>query len=120
MAADAAELPSRARGVAVLALAGFLFGSTFLVVQGAVGEASVLPFLAVRFLIGGAVLWPLARRQASTPNELRHGVLAGLTLLAGFVLQTAGLKTTTSAVSAFITYLLVVIVPLIGVVRSRR
>ena len=101
-------------------VAGFLFGSTFLLVQGAVEEAGVLPFLAVRFIIGGAVLWPLARRQASTPDELRHGVLAGLTLLAGFVLQTTGLRSTTSATSAFITYLLVVIVPLIGVVRTRR
>jgi drug/metabolite transporter (DMT)-like permease len=101
-------------------VAGFLFGSTFLLVQGAVEEAGVLPFLAVRFIIGGAVLWPLARRQAPTRDELRHGVLAGLTLLAGFVLQTTGLRSTTSATSAFITYLLVVIVPLIGVVRTRR
>jgi drug/metabolite transporter (DMT)-like permease len=118
-AADAAPLPSRARGRWVLALAGFLFGSTFLVVQGAVDRAAVLPFLAVRFLIGTAVLWPLARRARPTPREVRHGVLAGLTLLAGFVLQTTGLQSTTSATSAFITYLLVVIVPLIGVARTR-
>lgn len=112
-------LPSRARGRAVLALAGFLFGSTFLVVQAAVDRAAVLPFLAVRFLIGTAVLWPLARRRPATAHEARHGVLAGLTLLAGFLLQTTGLRTTTSATSAFITYLLVVIVPLIGVARTR-
>ena len=112
-------LPSRARGRAVLALAGFLFGSTFLVVQAAVDRAAVLPFLAVRFLIGTAVLWPLARRRPATAREARHGVLAGLTLLAGFLLQTTGLRTTTSATSAFITYLLVVIVPLIGVARTR-
>ena len=116
----ASPLPSRARGRAALVLAGLLFGTTFLVVQGAVDRAGVLPFLAVRFVIGSAVLWPLARRQAATPGEVRHGVLAGLTLLAGFVLQTAGLRSTTSAVSAFITYLLVVIVPLIGVARTRR
>jgi drug/metabolite transporter (DMT)-like permease len=119
MAATAPALPSRARGRWVLALAGFLFGSTFLVVQGAVDRAAVLPFLAVRFLIGSAVLWPLARRRPATPLELRHGILAGLTLLAGFVLQTTGLRTTTSATSAFITYLLVVIVPMIGVARTR-
>jgi drug/metabolite transporter (DMT)-like permease len=118
-AAVATALPSRARGRWVLALAGFLFGSTFLVVQGAVDRAAVLPFLAVRFLIGTAVLWPLARRQPATPDEVRHGVLAGLTLLAGFLLQTTGLRTTTSATSAFITYLLVVIVPMIGVARTR-
>jgi len=116
----APALPSRARGRWVLALAGFLFGSTFLVVQTAVDRAAVLPFLAVRFLIGTAVLWPLARRAAATPNEVRHGILAGLTLLAGFLLQTTGLRSTTSATSAFITYLLVVMVPLIGVVRHRR
>jgi drug/metabolite transporter (DMT)-like permease len=115
----ATTLPSRARGRWVLALAGFLFGSTFLVVQGAVDRAAVLPFLAARFLIATAVLWPLARRAAATPQEARHGVLAGLTLLAGFILQTTGLQSTTSATSAFITYLLVVIVPLIGMARTR-
>lgn len=112
--------PTRARGVAALALAGFLFGSTFLVVQGAIDRAAVLPFLAVRFLVGTAVLWPLARRRPATVGERRDGVLAGLTLLAGFLFQTVGLRTTTAATSAFITYLLVVIVPVIGVVRFRR
>lgn len=120
MTAAAPALPSRARGVAALVLAGFLFGSTFLVVQDAIEGAAVLPFLAIRFLIGGAVLWPLARRRAKTPLEVRHGVLAGLTLLAGYLFQTTGLRSTTSATSAFITYLLVVIVPVIGMVRFRR
>ena len=112
--------PSRARSVLALCLAGFLFGSTFLVVQDVVERVEVLPFLAVRFLIGGAVLWPLARRRPSSPNEIRHGMIAGGCLLVGFVLQTVGLQSTTSATSAFITYLLVVLVPVIGVVRSRN
>ena len=111
---------SRARGVAALALAGFLFGSTFLVVGRAIESTSVPAFLAVRFTVGGAVLWPLARRRRATAGEVRHGVLAGGCLLAGFVLQTEGLRTTTPAASAFITYLLVVLVPVIGVLRSRR
>ncbi|MBX3286652.1 MAG: DMT family transporter [Actinobacteria bacterium] len=106
--------------MAALAAAGFLFGSTFLVVQGAIERADVVPFLAVRFLVGAAVLWPLARRRPATPGEVRHGVAAGACLLVGYVLQTAGLRATTAATSAFITYLLVVIVPLIGVVRTRR
>ena len=113
-------LPSRARGVAALVLAGFLFGSTFLVVQGAIERAAVLSFLAARFLVGAAVLWPLARRRAATPGEARDGILAGLTLLVGFVLQTEGLRDTTAATSAFITYLLVVLVPVIALVRFRR
>ncbi|QXC60088.1 DMT family transporter [Aquihabitans sp. G128] len=101
-------------------MAGFLFGSTFLVVQDAIEGADVLPFLAVRFLIGGAVLWPLARRRPTSVGEVRHGALAGAVLLVGYVLQTVGLRTVTSATSAFITYLLVVLVPVIGVVRSRH
>ncbi|MCU1498807.1 MAG: protein of unknown function transrane [Acidimicrobiales bacterium] len=103
-----------------LAVAGFLFGSTFLVVQGAIERADVLPFLAVRFLIGAAVLSPLARRRPASRHEVRHGVLAGGCLLAGYILQTVGLRSTTSATSAFITYLLVVLVPVIAVVRTRR
>jgi drug/metabolite transporter (DMT)-like permease len=111
---------TRSRGVLLLALAGFLFGSTFLVVQGAIEDVAVVPFLAARFLIGGAVLWPIARRRASTPNELRHGLIAGGCLLVGFIFQTVGLQSTTASASAFITYLLVVFVPLITAARRRR
>lgn len=118
--AGQSALPSYRRGVAALVLAGFLFGSTFLVVQDAVGRADVLPFLAVRFLIAGAVLWPLARRRPASPGEVRHGVAAGACLLVGYVLQTVGLQHTTAAASAFITYLLVVIVPVLHAVRTRR
>lgn len=112
--------PTRARGVAALVLAGLLFGSTFLVVQGAVERVAVVPFLALRFLIAAAVLWPIARRRRATPLEVRHGMLAGTSLLAGYLLQTIGLRTITAATSAFITYLLIVIVPLLTAVRSRR
>ena len=89
----------RSLGVASLALAGFLFGSTF--------------------LVASLVLAPLARRRPSTPGEVRPGVVAGAFLLGGFLLQTEGLRSTTSATSAFITYLLVVLVPVIGVARTR-
>ena len=88
---------SRGAGAAALALAGVLFGSTFLVVQDAVERASVTAFLAARFLLAAAVLWPIARRRPSSVDEVRHGVLAGLSLLAGYLLQTEGLRHTTSA-----------------------
>lgn len=119
MGAAVAADPRHTRGVAALCLAGFLFGSTFLVVQDAIGRADVAPFLAVRFIIGAAVLWPIARRRPSSPGEIRHGVIAGLCLLGGFVAQTVGLRSTTAASSAFITYLLVVIVPILGALRTR-
>jgi drug/metabolite transporter (DMT)-like permease len=101
-------------------VAAFFFGTTFLVVQDAVEAADPVPFLAVRFLIGGAVLGLLGRRRPATPGELRHGLAGGLALLAGYVLQTVGLQYTTPSTSAFITYLLVVFVPLIGFVALGR
>ncbi len=110
----------RRRASLALVLAAFLFGSTFLVVKDAITDADVVPFLAVRFLVGALVLWPLARRRAATPREVAHGVLAGSAFLAGFVFQTVGLQYTTASSSAFITYLLVVFVPLINAAAGRE
>lgn len=110
----------RTLGALALAVAGFLFGSTFLVVQDAVERASVFSFLSARFLLGAALLWAVGRRRPPVAGEVRHGILAGSSLLAGYVFQTEGLRYTTSATSAFLTYLLVVIVPLIQAVRTRR
>lgn len=119
--------PPAAAGVwrahaAVLA-AAVLFGTTFVVVRDAVDEAGVVPFLAVRFLVGAAVLAPFAlRRRPAAPGAGvgRAGAVCGLVLLAGYLLQTAGLQYTTAPVSAFVTYLLVVIVPLISALVLHR
>jgi drug/metabolite transporter (DMT)-like permease len=120
MAARALTSHTRA-GDASLAVAAVCFGSTFLVVQQAVERVEPIPFLAVRFLLGALVLWPFARKRSSSPGELRDGALAGGALLVGYILQTVGLQYTGSATSAFITYLLVVFVPLLafGLLRRR-
>ncbi len=103
-----------------LVLAAFLFGSTFLVVQDAVRKVDVLPFLAARFVVGAAVLLPLVRRRTAPAGVLRAGTVAGGALAAGYLLQTYGLRHTTTSVSAFLTYLLVVFVPLIAAVWLKR
>jgi drug/metabolite transporter (DMT)-like permease len=114
--------PARPRWQADLALvvAAFFFGTTFLVVQQAVERAEPVPFLAVRFLVGGAVLAALGRGRPRSAGEVRDGTLAGAALLVGYVLQTIGLQYTTPSTSAFITYLLVVLVPLLSFVVLRR
>ena len=103
-----------------LAACALLFGSTFLVMKQAVAEVQPLTFLALRFGFAALVLWPLARRRPRTPGELRHGLLAGVALLCGYVLQVTGLRHTSSTRSAFITYLLIVLVPLMEAVVLRR
>ena len=104
-----------------LAVAALLFGTTFLVVKDAVQDGGAVPFLTVRFGVGALVLLPLALRRARPPDGFgRAVVILGTLLAAGYVLQTVGLQHTTSSVSAFITYLLVVIVPLLSAVVLRR
>jgi drug/metabolite transporter (DMT)-like permease len=112
--------PARWQADLALVVAAFFFGTTFLVVQDAVEDAAPVPFLAVRFLIAGAVLAALGGRRRGTPHELRHGVAAGVALLVGYVVQTVGLQYTSPSTSAFITYLLVVFVPLLTFVVLRR
>lgn len=119
---------------AVLA-AAVLFGTTFVVVRDAVADVAVVPFLAVRFLVGAAVLAPFALasgrgRAAEADGEagaagsgsgvVPAGVVCGLVLLAGYLFQTVGLQYTTAPVSAFVTYLLVVIVPVISSLALHR
>ncbi len=107
-------------GDVALVVAAMCFGSTFLVVQNAVERVEPIPFLAVRFLLGALVLWPFAWRRARTPGEVRDGAWAGAALVVGYILQTVGLQYTGSATSAFITYLLVVFVPVLAFVLLRR
>ena len=107
-------LPRERRGDVALVVAAICFGSTFVAVQGAVEQVEPIPFLAVRFLIAAVVLWLIGRRRPARPHERRDGTVAGVALLLGYVLQTTGLQYTNSATSAFITYLLVVFVPLLG------
>jgi drug/metabolite transporter (DMT)-like permease len=105
--------------------AAVLFGSTFVPVQDAIRHAGTLPFLAVRFLFGAAVLaavagWRARWRPWWDARTVRAGVRCGLPLLAGYILQTVGLRFTTSSISAFVTYLLVVMVPLLEAGTRRR
>ncbi len=107
------------RGALLLATAGFLWGSTFLVMQRAIETAEPVPFLGARFLVAAAALAPIALRRPPGGGEVRLGILAGLVLASAYLLQTFGLRATTTSTSAFVTYLLVVIVPLMVGVTER-
>ena len=114
-----ARLSARGGDLA-LVVAAICFGTTFVVVQEAIKHVEPVPFLAVRFTVAALILWPLARRRPSTPGEVRDGLMAGTALVIGYLLQTIGLQYTGSATSAFITYMLVVFVPVLGLVLLRR
>ncbi|AFL87835.1 DMT(drug/metabolite transporter) superfamily permease [Terriglobus roseus DSM 18391] len=99
-----------------------VWGATFGVVKGALHDASPLLFNQLRMILAFAALailhareWPRIGREA-----LKAGAVAGFFLAAGYELQTAGLVYTTPDHSAFLTGLVVVLVPLFTVVPALR
>lgn len=101
-----------------LVLVTFIWGSTFVVVQDALTDASPLVFVGIRFTLGAAVLAALVgrrlRRDSAGPDAWRGGLLAGFFLFLGYAFQTVGLRHTTATNSAFLTGLFVVMVPLLA------
>jgi drug/metabolite transporter (DMT)-like permease len=105
----------RALADASLVLVTLVWGTTFVVVKFAVETTDPILFVGLRFAVGAlalAALYPTSLARAPRATYLA-GVLLGLALLAGFVLQTLGLRVTTPARAGFITGLSVVLVPLI-------
>jgi drug/metabolite transporter (DMT)-like permease len=99
-----------------LLLVTVVWGTTFVVVKLAVETVDPLLFVALRFLAAAAVLGTLYwRRLACAPGATWvAGGWLGLALLAGFALQTLGLRETTPARAAFITGLSIVMVPVLA------
>ena len=114
---------SRPTAIIALIAVTAIWGSTFLVVKNAVARAPVMDFLAMRFVIGAAVMLALRRnclRGLGRRGVLR-GILLGLALGGGYITQTYGLLTASPSVSGFITGTLVVFTPLLSwlVLRKR-
>ncbi|MDP1793491.1 MAG: DMT family transporter [Acidimicrobiales bacterium] len=104
-----------------VAAAALLFGSTFVVMKDSVADASPTAFLAARFGIGAAVVLGLAARRSPLPRGIAWPAVAtGGVLLLGYVLQTVGLQYTSTSTSAFITYMLVVLVPVYAALLHRE
>jgi len=117
------RLSAHARAEMALAAVAFLWGTTFVIVKGALADVSTLLFLALRFSLATVLLafWLRARLVRRGAVAWGGGVLCGVLLFLGYALQTAGLRWTTASNSAFITGLYVVMVPLLAslVYRSR-
>jgi len=103
-----------------LALAGIalIWGATFVMVKEALQDSSTLLFLALRFSLASVALALVFRicygGFFSGRQTLKAGLLAGIFLFAGYLLQTFGLRYTTASKSAFLTGLSIVLVPLLG------
>jgi drug/metabolite transporter (DMT)-like permease len=112
------EALRRLRADLALALIALIWGSTFVLVKNALEDISTTLFLALRFGIATIALATVFRRRYAAISdwrwEVQGGVLAGLFLYAGYLLQTLGLRHTTPSKSAFLTGLYIVLVPLLS------
>jgi drug/metabolite transporter (DMT)-like permease len=100
-----------------------IWGVTFVLVKQALADVSTLLFLTLRFSIAAAAVALIFRKEFRAPTariSLLRGVLAGIVLFGGYVLQTAGLKFTSASKAGFITGLYVPLVPIIGGVVLRK
>lgn len=116
----AARLPNRAE----LALIGntVLWGATFILVKSALGGASAILFIALRFSLATVALAVLFRKVIFQPapgarlnlklwKSAAPGGLIGIFLFLGYLFQTQGLRFTSAPKSAFLTGLTSVLVP---------
>jgi drug/metabolite transporter (DMT)-like permease len=95
-----------------------VWGATFPLVKAALASVSPLLFNLLRMALAFVILAAVNFRSLAglTRSELRLGAAAGLFLGAGYQFQTAGLNHTTASKSAFLTGLVVVIVPLLSAI----
>ena len=116
--------PSRPGVRAAFALLAitFVWGATFPLVKAALADCTPLLFNLLRMALATAVLVSLQYRQlrSLSQRQLASGALAGILLALGYEFQTAGLRRTTSVRSAFLTGLVVVIVPLLAAIPGIR
>jgi len=114
----------RQTATAYLLLLGIvaIWGSTFAVVKGALRDCSPLLFNQLRMILAFAALALINLRawRNLTRTALKAGAIAGLCLAAGYELQTAGLVTASPSHSAFLTGLVVVLVPLFSIAPRLR
>jgi drug/metabolite transporter (DMT)-like permease len=113
-----------------IAVASFLYGVTFAIVQDALDKTTPTGFNLMRFAVGAAVLAPFALRRAwqgpglRTTDTFRTFLLGGASLgvIAAFayLTQNIGLQHTSTSNSAFITGLFAVFTPIVEAIVYRR
>lgn len=92
-----------------------VWGSTFFMIKGLLGEMSALDFLSVRFIIASVtcvtVMFPKLRKVKR--QTWVRGLMLGFIYGVAQILQTVGLEHTDASVSGFITGMYVVLTPVV-------
>ena len=113
-------MSQRSKAEILLVVTTFIWGSTFVIVKGALLDASPFPFLAIRFILAGLLMWLVMGHGRLDRQALLPSLVLGILLFAGYAFQTWGLTSTTPSKSAFITGVSVILVPLISLFHGYR
>ena len=101
----------------LLLVVTFFWGVTFPINKIALQYISPAPFLALRFFFASFIMAIFLRkgRGFRSPDNIKHGLIAGILLFAGYFTQTVGLQYTSAAASGIITGANVVFLPIISI-----
>ena len=99
-----------------------VWGTTFALVKSALADTPPLLFNLLRMSLAFALLalWNRHSLRSLTRADLRYGALAGCLLGLGYQFQTAGLARTSASKAAFLTGLVVILVPLLSSLPALR
>lgn len=107
---------TRLPAMVALVAATAVWGSTFVDNKGSLDDLAPATFMAWRFGVAAVVLLLArpARVRALSRLEFRRGLVLGLLLGSGFLLQTVGLTTTAAGLSGFLTGVSVILTPVLA------
>jgi drug/metabolite transporter (DMT)-like permease len=105
-----------------LLFVAIIWGSTFIIVKQSVETIPVFSFLFMRFALAGMLLILInaPKLKAIDKGVLSDGVMLGMALFLAYAFQTFALKATSASITAFITGLFVVFVPVLSSVFLRK
>ena len=99
-----------------------IWGSTFIVVKQSIATPPVFSFLFMRFFLAGILLllFCIPRLKSFDRRVLVDGLALGLALFLAYAFQTFALTVTSASITAFITGLFVVFVPILSSLFLRK
>ena len=107
---------------ASLLFIAIIWGSTFIITKQAIENIPVFSFLTLRFAVASVLLLIICfpRIKHITFQTILDGTILGSVLFLTYAFQTVGLKYTQASVTAFITGLYVVFVPVLSLIILKK
>ena len=111
-------LRQRTKAELLLVITTFIWGSSFVIVKGALSDAGPFSFIAMRFTLAGLVMSGFVARGRLPRTAIFPSAVLGVMLFTGLAFQTWGLTLTTPSKSAFITGFSIILVPLMALLAG--